>query len=411
MKIAILHYSAPPEIGGVEQTIYYHASHLAAAGHEVRIVAGAGTPWDQKIDVQLIAEAGSRHPAVLALQEELARSGRSPVFAVLRDLLHARLAGALAGFDALMVHNVCTLHKNLALTAALRAYLDEPGPRPRALGWHHDLAWTNAQYLPQLHDGYPWDLLRIPWPGVRHVTVSEARRAEVAALFGLAPCAVAVVPPGVDPALFYRWDPLTVDLVERFGLLSADVIFLLPARITRRKNIELALRILAAFRALTCCDARLLVTGPPGPHNPGNAAYLDSLRWLRAKLDLENSAYFLHDTHGAIPDSTMPDLYLLADALLFPSTQEGFGIPILEAGLARLPIFCSDILPLRETGGGDAHYFDPNEDPRSIAESIAALLNVDPAYQLRRRVLAGGTWSGIVAERVLPLLHERNPGP
>ncbi len=53
MNVAILHYASPPIIGGVEQTIYYHARYLAEAGHVVRIITGAyvsdvheGYPWD-----------------------------------------------------------------------------------------------------------------------------------------------------------------------------------------------------------------------------------------------------------------------------------------------------------------------------------------------------------------------------
>ena len=101
----------------------------------------------------------------------------------------------------------------------------------------------------------------------------------------------------------------------------------------------------------------------------------------------------------------MADLYQLADALLFPSAREGFGIPILEAGLARLPVFCADIPPLRETGQGSAHFLDPNGDPAAIAACLARVLEQDAAHRLRRRVLAGFTWKRIVEERVIPLLQ------
>jgi glycosyltransferase involved in cell wall biosynthesis len=90
---------------------------------------------------------------------------------------------------------------------------------------------------------------------------------------------------------------------------------------------------------------------------------------------------------------------------LFPSAKEGFGIPILEAGLARLPIFCADIPPLRETGEGAAHLFDLQGDPGLIAAQIADTLDVNAAHRLRRRVLSGYTWKMIVQRRVIPLLQ------
>lgn len=339
------------------------------------------------------------------MQAELAR-GRVPAgFHALCARIGEKLGAALAGSDAVIAHNVFTLHKNLALTSALHMFLQGPAAPPVAVAWHHDLAWTSGQYRPELSAGQPWDLLRTPWPGVRHVTVSAARRAELAKLYGIGEEAITVVPAGVDPARFFKWEPLTVELVARYNLAAAGTIFLLPARLTRRKNIEQALRILAAYREQTGEDARLIVTGPPGPHNATNTTYLDALLAQRRQLGLAAAAHFLYETAPAIPDEVMADLYQLSDALLFPSSQEGFGIPVLEAGLTRLPVFCSDIPPLRETGDGAAHFFDPQADPAITAAAIVTHLEADRAHLLRRRVRLGYTWAGIVEEQVLPLLR------
>jgi glycosyltransferase involved in cell wall biosynthesis len=100
----------------------------------------------------------------------------------------------------------------------------------------------------------------------------------------------------------------------------------------------------------------------------------------------------------------MDDLYQRADLLLFPSAQEGFGIPLLEAGLVRLPVFCSDIPPFREIAGEDAHLFRLDDPPVAVAERIARFLDTDPAARLRRRVLDAFTWERVFAERIAPLL-------
>jgi glycosyltransferase involved in cell wall biosynthesis len=393
VKIAILHYAAPPVVGGVEQTIYYHALELTRAGHTVLVITGDGASFAANIEVRVVPEFGSRQPDVLSVKRQLDRGEVTSDFIALRDRLVALLFDSLAGVDALIAHNVFTLHKNLALTAALYEmtggrvnYRTDPlANNPTILAWHHDLAWDDPRYRDDMHSGYPWDLLRMPWTDVRHITISASQQGRLAALYGIPPEQIAVVPPGVDPARFLHWTDTTRRVVG--------------------KNVEMALRILAAFRAQTGFDARLIVTGPPGAHNPANAAYLQSLLDLRRDLGLQDAAHFLYELNVTPDDDTMANLYQWADALLFPSAKEGFGIPILEAGLARLPIFGADIPPLRETGHGAAHLFDLHGDPAAIAADMARILEQDAAHRLRRRVLTRFTWKRIVEERLIPLLR------
>ncbi len=409
MRVALLHYATPPVVGGVEQTIYYHAREMARAGYVVRVLTGDGEPFDPHIQVTVVPTLSSRHPDVLAVKEQLDRGDVTPDFVALRDKLKSLLSDALTDIDALIAHNVFTLHKNLPLTAALYDYVTTRLPdHTTILAWHHDLAWDDPRYQKEVHSGYPWDLLRTAWPGVQHVTVSVAQQARLAALYHIAPSRIAVIPPGVDPARFFRWTETTRRLTDELSLLDADLRLLLPARLTRRKNVEMALRILAALRSSTALDARLIVTGPPGPHNPTNAAYLQTLLDLRRDLELQHAAHFLYELNVVPDDDTMADLYQLADALLFPSVQEGFGIPLLEAGLVRLPVFCSQIAPLRETGGDSAYYFDPRGDPAAIAAHIAAVLERDSAHRLHLRVLSNYTWKRIVEEKVIPLVQTSN---
>lgn len=416
--IAILHYSGPPVVGGVENTIYHHARLLVAAGYRVQIIAGRGESFHPRVGFQSLPELDSRHAEVLLVKGELDEGRVSRRFHDLSARIVAALRPHLVAADVLIAHNVLTLHKNLPLTAALYALLVEerclsihsrPGGPPRVLGWHHDLAWRRPQYAGQLYAGYPWQLLREPWPGVEHVTVSEPRRTHVAELYGIPVEDVHVVPPGVDPATFCCWTQMTGRIVESYGLLDADLVLLLPARVTRRKNIELALRTVACLRQKTGLDARLLVTGPPGPHNPSNVTYLQHLLALRQELGLSQAAHFAYELgltdEPFVPDeATMVSLYLLADALLFPTLEEGFGMPLLEAGLVRLPVFCSNIPALQVTGGAEAHYFDVSAEPAAVADLIASRLLPERAFRLRRRVRREFTWERIVRQQVIPLL-------
>ncbi len=404
MQIAILHFAGPPVIGGVERVIYYHATELAKAGYTVRVIAGRGEPFDPSVSFESIPEVDSRHPDVLTLKVELDQGRVTEAFRGLRNRILDQLRAHLGGVQVLVAHNILGLHKNLPLTAALRV-LAEDRTAPRLIAWHHDLSWKAARYLPEMHQGYPWDLLRQPWPRTRHVAVSRARQQDVSDLFGIPESQIAVVPGGVDAASVLGIESQMQQRIEETGLRDREPLLLLPARITRRKNIELAIRVVALLRQ-EYPRIGLIVTGPPGPHNPENATYYHELKVLRASLALDPGVVFLTEALGEAPsDAMMAALYRLADAMILPSYEEGFGLPVLEAAVARLPIFCADIPALRELGGEEVAYFPPQTTPQAVANLIHPALSTDLALKLRRRVVDCFDWHQVVRRHLLPLLE------
>ena len=399
-KVALLHYSAPPIVGGVESVLGHQARLMADAGHQVRIVAGRGEQNDPRIPFLHLPLADSRHPQVLTVKAEL-DAGRIPLeFSEMVDSLTANLNESLDDADVLLAHNVCSLNKNLALTAAVRNLSDNL----RVVLWHHDLAWTTARYRAELYDGYPWDLLRQAWPGVKQVTISEMRQQELAELFQINKDDITVVPNGVDVRVFHKLEKQTQGYVKQLDLLNTAPLLLLPVRITPRKNIELALRACANLLD-HFPDTKLIVTGPLGPHNPANVKYFEKLTALRKGLKLEDVVHFLAElTPEFIPDDVISDFYHLADALFMPSREEGFGIPVLEAGLAGLPIFCSDIPPLRSLGGSHVTYFSPDAEPSELANTIANGLSSNNMFRMRVHVRRDFSWEGIYTRTIEPLL-------
>lgn len=408
MDVALLHYTAPPVVGGVERVLGEHARLMADAGHKVRVIAGRGQAFDPRIEFFELPIVDSRNPGVLQVKSALDGGSIPAAFEALVDRIYDGLRDFLVGADVLVAHNVCSLNKNLALTAAVRR-MAETAWSPRPVLWHHDLAWTTSRYARELHDGYPWSLLRTDLPGATHVTVSEWRRNELAALLGITAAAIRVVPNGLAPSTMLKLEPKSRQLADRFELLEADPLILTPVRVTRRKNIELAIRTLGGLRERFPA-ARLVVTGPLGAHNPANQEYLDQLIQLRSELALQGAVHLLAETEpDPIPGAVVADLYSLSDALLLPSSEEGFGIPVLEAGLARIPVFCTDIAALREIGGAEAHYFACDAPAADVAKAIATVLESSPLYSARKRVLKHYTWEHVYSEHIAPLLESLGP--
>lgn len=76
---------------------------------------------------------------------------------------------------------------------------------------------------------------------------------------------------------------------------------------------------------------------------------------------------------GVVSDAVLATLYRNARAFVFPTLFEGFGMPVIEAQAAGLPVVCSDLPVLRETGGDGAVYVDPRS-PKAIAGGIVRLM-------------------------------------
>lgn len=404
-RVALLHYTAPPVVGGVEFVLGAQAREFAAAGHDVRVVAGRGAAPGPDVSFVRLPLADTRHPRIVAFRAQLDGGTVPARFDETVAELTAQLGDALEATGVLIAHNVATLPLNLALTAALRRVADEPDG-PRVVLWHHDIAAASPQYRRTLWPGYPWDLVRTPWPQVRNVAISRARAAQFVEATGADPSAVTVVPNGVDLDRALALAPATTRLIARFALASAAPILLVPARMAPRKNLELGIRVLAEIRARGH-DARLILTGSLDPHDPASAGYRRELAAVAAGLGVASAVHVIAEHLGRPSGGRLvADLYRVADALFLPSTDEGFGLPLLEAGATRLPVVCADVPALRELGGPEGTYFDPAGEPAAIADAVLGRLSGDAAHRLATRVRAEYTWAEVFRRHIAPLVAE-----
>ncbi|HEY2344080.1 MAG TPA: glycosyltransferase family 4 protein [Chthoniobacteraceae bacterium] len=410
MRIALLHYSFWPVIGGVETVMLEHARLFSAAGHEVTVFCGAGQAFARRE-----SEDGSVHlfrtehlPLESATVVEQGQKSGIPwkiskaVFEERYAKLCEFLSKGLADHDVVFMHNVCTMPFDLPLTAALWVTADALS-NVRFVAWVHDLAAGNPDYALGDSSEIPWHLLGRAHSRMEYVTVSERRKRQLLAAFELTDEQCSVVPDGIDPVRQLRLPKELEHLAVSRKWAEHELLLLHPTRLLRRKNVELSLRVTAALRALGQ-DAALLITGAEDIHNPASVEYAASLHRLHDELELGSSAVFLSD-HLPIKAEELSGLYRLADALFFPSRQEGFGLPVLEAAAHRLPAFCADVEPFNALPG--AIPFDPEASPEEIAAFLIQRTDASPAIQARKSVVRDFAWSAIWRKCLAPLLSRR----
>jgi mannosylglucosylglycerate synthase len=398
-RILFVHYTTPAILGGVEQVMAAHAAALQAAGCEVSVLAGRGVAKPRGIQVVRVAEADSRHPAVERDLAALSHGERREEHDALIARLTKKVRPHVDRADRVVVHNVLTMPLNLALTSVLASLAREHPDR--FIAWTHDLSYFDARYAALRRDGPPWDLVTRAVPGVRYVTVSEERARQLAQLTGLARRDIEVVTNGIDVGEVLGLAPTGLRLAQRLGLFDADPLLLVPVRLTRRKRVEAAIDATAVLRRRGYA-AMLIVTGATGPHNAANKLYLAELTERAKNVE---GVHILAALGMRVAYGTVVDLFSLADVLVFPSESEGFGIPMLEAGLHRMPIVCSDIPVLRETGGDDAIYVPPDASGDQIADAIERALDT-PVMRMRARARAHA-WPRVLRERVIPVILGR----
>ncbi len=414
-KIGILHYSAPPVIGGVENVIQSHIRLFVEAGYPTTILAGRGDKNALPHGTELIKlpELDSQDSQILALSQKLEQGDVPDDFDDMVDHLAQILNPYLRSLDVVMIHNVFTKHFNLPLTAALFRLLDQR-VISHCVAWCHDITWTSPHSRTKVFDGYPWDLLRTQRSDITYVAVSQNRRQELSNLFGCSAEQIRVIYNGVDPNDLFALSDVGRALIERLNLWESDLNLLMPVRVTQAKNIELALHVAAALKARSI-HPKFVVTGPPDPHDPLNMEYFQSLLKLRDELGVEQEVRFIYESGSSYPEpfviemSVVAELLRMSDALFMPSRREGFGMPILEAGLIGIPIFCADTIPAgREIATRDIVMFSPEASPDHVAGLILQTMESGPIHRLRRRVRQNLTWEKIFRHEILLLLEQGN---
>jgi mannosylglucosylglycerate synthase len=192
MRISLVHYSAPPVIGGVERVLSQQAQVLARSGHTAVVVCATK---GAKVDGAIMEYA--------------------PNFYIKRVL------SALAGSDVVIVHNMFTMPFNWESSKTL-ALISHEMTGARFINWVHDIDVTRPDF----------DALQLRGS---HVAVSEVRRREFCKFAGLKEAQCAVVPNGVDVPATLGFGKHVAAFVAKHRLMERDLVLFHPTRMLARK--------------------------------------------------------------------------------------------------------------------------------------------------------------------------------
>lgn len=241
------------------------------------------------------------------------------------------IADALAGADLVVVENLCTIPLNLDAARSTAAVLRG---RP-AIMHHHDPPWQRKRFnhiteLPIDDDAW------------RHVTVNRLTRQQMQAR-------------GFEAVCIYNGFSTATGVGDRggvrrrLGLADDDLVIAHPVRAIPRKNVA---------GAIALCEELDGVYWLWGPAEDG---YDRELERLLAKARCRV-------VHGTGREAAV-DLYRAADAVVFPSTWEGFGNPPVEASIHRVPAAVADYPVAAELRGLGFEWY-PTDDPGPLSEAL-----------------------------------------
>jgi glycosyltransferase involved in cell wall biosynthesis len=192
---------------------------------------------------------------------------------------------------------------------------------------------------------------------------SESVRSEIEQYLEVDARKLKLVYEAVDHSLFKPGDPAAAraHVARAYGVTKPFVLFV--SSLWPYKNCDGLLRAWALART-EVGNRQLAIVGPGRDER-----YLAQLHSLATELGITEDLVFV----GGVPLEETVSFYRAADAFVYPSLNETFGLPILEAMACGCPVVTSDTSAMPETAGGAAILADPKE-PASIAQAIVAAL-------------------------------------
>lgn len=238
----------------------------------------------------------------------------------------------------------------------------------------HDLNFVhNPQDLAKSHSWfYNRNFPKYAQKAARIATVSEYSRQDISKLYGIEDSKIDVVYNGVSDRFTLLSESQIEEVIEKWS--SGNPYFIYVGSIHQRKNIE---RMLQAFDEFKKTDQ---------PHKfilVGNRKW-----WTNSMQQALDAMQFKDDVifAGRVSDEDLNDLMGAAQANVYVSTFEGFGIPIIEAFQSGVPVITSNTTSMPEIAGDAALVVDPY----SVSSISTAMNAIAKDEELRKQLIQKG---------------------
>jgi len=204
--------------------------------------------------------------------------------------------------------------------------------------------------------------------------VSKDALSSTASATGMDTSRMRVVPHGVD-SMFRRIakDSARAEIKDKLDL--SEEYFLYVGKIMARKNIVRTIEAYARFVDATGSKTQLVLAGK----RLYDTADVDG---AIARLGLAGRIVEL----GYVPDELLPALYAGANAFIYATLWEGFGLPLLEAMASGTPVIASNVTSIPEIAGDAALLVDPYQ----VGEIAGAMINLHTDDKLRDTLVKAG---------------------
>ena len=198
------------------------------------------------------------------------------------------------------------------------------------------------------------------------ITISEFSKQEIIKYYQADPAKIKVVHNGYNVDLFHGdfEDKKVASVLEAYGIETPYIFYV--GRLEKKKNIAALVEAYALARKNHELKHKLYLVG--------DASFgYDEIKYLINEFDVAGEV----QATGWVEENHLAYIFKGADAFIFPTKYEGFGIPLLQAMAAGTPIAASNVAAIPEIANGAALLFDPN-DVNDIAAKMAKIVQDEP---------------------------------
>lgn len=407
--IGLVHYTYPPVIGGVEKIVFDHAQLFAKYGYETCVFVGEGKNNNKKINLEIIPEFRSLGITNQALREQILTQPVFPAeFFQLADRIYKKIETAFVPIDIFFIHNVLTFTFNPCLNHALISYIKNHKGKKYVV-WIHDVILDAMRKKRTYKNPRVENLLYQPISEAKYIGISQFLKKTLVEEIGYTKNSITVIPNGVDINTLLNLHPATQQIIAKKDFYKFDPVIFLPTKIMKHKNIDLCLNIAYQIKNLGK-NPLVIITAINFPHNT-DISYVKEILSLIDRLGIKNNVILLHyeveDAFKEIEYKIVDDLYRLSDIVIFFSSYENFGLPLLESGITKTAIFVSNLEVFKEIESKNIYYVDiENENAEDLAKKVLNIIDENMQTAFFRKVKKEYNFDHIFQAKIIPLVNE-----